>query len=53
MKRWQCQVCDWIYDEALCESNDGIAPKTLWINVPDDWVCPDCGIDKSQFNLIS
>jgi rubredoxin len=31
---------------------DGIAPGTRWEDVPDDWVCPECGVAKSDFYLI-
>ncbi len=52
MKIYQCTVCDWIYDEAKGAPNEGLAPGTIWADVPDDWVCPDCGADKSQFDMI-
>ena len=39
MRKWQCIVCGWIYDEAEgCEEED-IPPGTPWENVPDDFVC--------------
>lgn len=43
MKKWQCVVCGFIYDEAEGWPDDGIAPGTRWEDVPEDWVCPDCG----------
>ena len=52
MKKWKCQVCDWIYDEELGAPDEGIAPGTKWDDIPDDWVCPDCGADKTQFDMI-
>ncbi len=52
MKKWQCIVCDWIYDEEKGDVEGGIAPKTKWQDVPDDWVCPDCGATKDQFDMI-
>ena len=27
----------------------GIAPGTAFEDIPDDWVCPLCGADKSNF----
>lgn len=51
MKKWQCEVCGFIYDEALGIPEDGIAPGTKWEDVPDDWTCPDCGAPKSDFRM--
>src|SRR5690606_26027426 len=52
MKKWQCVVCGLIYDEALGWPDDGIAPGTRWEDVPEDWLCPDCGVGKSEFEMI-
>jgi rubredoxin-NAD+ reductase len=46
MKKWQCIVCGWVYDEALGDEEHGIAPGTRWADVPDDFVCPECGVPK-------
>jgi rubredoxin len=51
-KRYQCKVCDWIYDEALGVPDEGIAPQTKWEDVPQHWVCPDCGVSKEQFVMV-
>ncbi|EWC43196.1 rubredoxin [Pseudomonas stutzeri] len=53
MKKWQCVVCGYIYDEALGVPEEGIAPGTLWEDVPEDWVCPDCGVGKLDFEMIA
>jgi rubredoxin len=50
-KKYKCTVCDWIYDEEQGLPEEGIAPGTLWDDVPDDWVCPDCGAGKSDFEM--
>jgi rubredoxin len=52
MKSWQCIVCGFIYDEAKGLPEDGIAPGTAWADVPEDWECPDCGVAKSDFEMI-
>ena len=44
MARYECSVCGYIYDE----DQEG----TAWEALPDDWVCPQCGSDKSSFNRI-
>lgn len=52
MKKYQCIVCGWIYDEALGWPDDGIPAGTLWEDIPDSWVCPDCGVGKADFEMI-
>lgn len=51
MKKWQCTICGWTYDEALGLPEDGIAPGTAWADVPDDWNCPECGVAKANFDM--
>ena len=50
-KTWMCLICGWIYDEALGAPDDGIAPGTLWADVPMNWVCPECGARKEDFEI--
>jgi rubredoxin---NAD+ reductase len=52
MARWECIVCGWVYDEAKGWPDDGIAAGTRWEDVPADWLCPDCGVGKEDFELI-
>ncbi|MEM8593613.1 MAG: FAD-dependent oxidoreductase, partial [Pseudomonadota bacterium] len=52
MAQWECIVCGIIYDEAQGWPDDGIAPGTLWKDVPEDWLCPDCGVGKEDFEII-
>ena len=49
MKIYMCAVCGWIYDEAAGLPDHGIAPGTLWANVPDDWRSPECNVGKADF----
>jgi len=51
-RKWQCLVCGFIYDEEEGWPEDGIAPGTAWQDVPDNWVCPDCGATKKDFNMV-
>lgn len=51
MKKYVCTVCNWVYDEAAGDPDNGIAPGTEWENVPDDYVCPECGVGKELFEL--
>jgi len=52
MKKWQCVVCGYIYSEADGLPNDGIDPGTAWEDISDDWVCPDCGVSKQDFEMV-
>lgn len=52
MKTYQCIVCSFIYDEAEGLPDEGIAPGTRWAAVPADWMCPDCGVSKADFEMI-
>ena len=49
MKKWQCTVCDYIYDPELGERDGGVEPGTPFEQIPDDWVCPECGVGKDMF----
>ncbi len=49
MKKWECSVCGYIYDPAEGDSEAGIAAGTPFEDLPDDWVCPVCGVGKDQF----
>jgi len=52
MKKYQCTVCGYVYDEANGCPDQGIAPGTKLEDVPDDFVCPECGAAKDAFELI-
>lgn len=46
---WQCQMCHYEYEETKGDPISGISSGTPFLNLPDDWVCPICGAEKSQF----
>lgn len=46
---WQCQLCHYEYEESKGDPISGIAPGTSFLDLPDDWVCPICGADKTMF----
>jgi rubredoxin-NAD+ reductase len=52
MFKWECLVCGFIYDEAAGLPEDGIVAGTRWEDVPEDWYCPECGVGKSDFDMI-
>ncbi len=49
MKKFACP-CGYIYDPAIGDEENGIAPGTAWEDVPEDWVCPVCGLGKEVFD---
>lgn len=49
VKKWECSVCGYIYDPAEGDSDAGIDPGTPFEDLPDDWICPVCGVGKDQF----
>ncbi len=50
--KYVCDVCDWIYDPATGDPDNGIQPGTPFADLPDDWVCPICGVGKDQFSKV-
>jgi anaerobic nitric oxide reductase flavorubredoxin len=44
-----CTVCNWVYEPVLGEPNQEVEPGTPWSEVPDFFLCPDCGLGKDVF----
>lgn len=49
MKKYVCSICSFVYDEAASALVADIAPGTKWDDLPDDWLCPQCGTVKEDF----
>ena len=49
MKKYTCTVCGYVYDPAAGDPDNGVAAGTPFDKIPDSWVCPLCGADKSAF----
>ena len=49
MDKWVCTICGYVYDPAKGDTESGVKPGTSFEALPDDWVCPDCGAPKSDF----
>ena len=49
MKKYVCSVCGYIYEEALGDPENGIAPGTKFEDLPEDFVCPLCSVGKEEF----
>ena len=52
MKKFVCEPCGYIYDPAVGDPDGGIAPGTAFEDIPDDWVCPICGLGKDVFIVV-
>jgi len=52
LAKYRCTVCGYIYDPEEGDPDGGIKPGTAFEEIPDDWVCPVCGADKSDFEKI-
>lgn len=52
MEKWECTVCGYVYDPKLGDPDGGIAPGTPFEKIPDDWVCPECGVSKDMFEKV-
>jgi rubredoxin len=52
MEKWECTVCGYIYDPEKGDPDNGVAPGTSFEQIPDSWVCPECGAAKSDFKKL-
>ncbi len=52
MKRYECTVCGFVYDEAIGDPDNGIAPGTKWEDLPEEYTCPLCSVGKEDFQEI-
>jgi rubredoxin len=50
MKKYVCNICGYVYDPAVGDSESGIKAGTPFEKLPADWVCPVCGASKSDFS---
>ena len=52
MEKYKCSGCDYIYDPVIGDPDNGVEPGTSFEDIPDDWVCPECGLEKLEFELV-
>ena len=45
-----CNICGYVYHPKVGDPDSGIAPGTAFDDIPDDWVCPICGVTKDDFS---
>ena len=49
MAKYKCDPCGYIYNPEVGDPDNGIAPGTAFEDLPEDWVCPICGVGKDMF----
>lgn len=49
MEKYICTICEYVYDPELGDPDQGIEPGTPFEELPDDWICPLCGVGKEEF----
>ncbi|MHC4570592.1 MAG: rubredoxin [Planctomycetota bacterium] len=52
MKKYKCLMCGYIYDPAIGDADNGVEADTAFEDLPDDWLCPDCGAAKDEFEPV-
>ena len=52
MKKYRCLACEYVYDPEKGDPDNGIDPGTAFEDLPDDWICPVCGVGKDQFEVM-
>ena len=50
MKKYVCDACGYVYDPEKGDPENGIDPGTAFEDIPEDWVCPVCGVGKDSFS---
>lgn len=53
MEKYACQACEYVYDPEIGDPDNGVEPGTKFEDIPDDWVCPICGVGKDLFEVES
>ena len=52
MDKYRCVPCGYIYDPAKGDPDDGYPPGTKFEDLPPEWVCPECGAPKDEFEKV-
>jgi len=52
MTKWRCNLCGYVYDPEEGDPDNNIESGTVFEDLPQDWVCPDCGGGKEEFDEV-
>lgn len=50
--KYACPICQYVYNPAKGDPDNGIAPDTDFEDLPEDWQCPLCGVSKEEFDVV-
>lgn len=50
-EKYICDTCGYVYDPEVGDPDNGIQPGTAFEDLPEDWVCPLCGVGKDEFSV--
>ena len=50
--KYKCSVCGYVYDPEAGDEEQSVPKGTSFDDLPDDWSCPVCGVDKSEFEKL-
>ncbi|MDR2345941.1 MAG: rubredoxin [Planctomycetaceae bacterium] len=53
MQKYICDVCGYVYDPEIGDPDNEIKSGTSFDEIPENWTCPTCGVDKSQFTAVT
>lgn len=51
MKKYVCTICGWVYDPEVGDEDGGIESGTAFEDLPENWICPMCGVGKEDFEV--
>jgi rubredoxin len=49
MEKYTCNTCGYVYDPVVGDPDSGIEAGIPFGALPDDWVCPQCATQKTDF----
>ncbi len=52
MDNYRCKVCGYVYEPAEGDASQHVTPNTPFESLPDDWLCPECGADQAEFEMV-
>ena len=56
MEKYVCKICGYVYDPEIGDQDEGcfsyVAAGTDFADIPDEWMCPLCGVKKNYFEVV-
>jgi len=52
MKKYECDVCGYVYNPENGDTENNVLPGTAFEDLPENWVCPLCGVGKDEFSAV-